>query len=176
MAIWDFIYENWKRKKKAANLYNSVVQYSRNPHLFTKMEVEDSVDGRFDCVALHLALMLRRLKNEGEILRPMAVELVSTFVMDMDRSLREMGVGDLSVGKHIKKMTSAFYGRAEAYEKALEFGTGTQELEETLSRNLYRNKNISKDILEAMSKYVYETDEKFKTLQNEDLEQGLFKL
>jgi len=175
MAFWDFFTKAGKNKEKAAMLYNSLVGYSRNPTLFTDLGIDDTVDGRFDCIALHLSLMLRRMKLEGEGLRGMAVELVSVFVMDMDRNLREMGVGDLSVGKHIKKMTSAFYGRAEAYEKALDI-EGDGYLEGVLERNLFRNKKISKDVLVAMAKYVYETDKQIKAMKTEDLKEGLFLL
>ncbi|MGY8985803.1 MAG: ubiquinol-cytochrome C chaperone family protein [Sphingomonadales bacterium] len=172
MAFWNFFTKAEKQKKKAANLYKSVVALSRNQDLFIGMNIEDSVDGRFNSITLHLSLILRRLKKEGNSLRGVAIDLVSIFVMDMDRNLREMGVGDLSVGKHIKKMTSAFYGRAEAYEKALE-SNENDEISGALKRNLYKDQEIPKDKLESMVKYVYETDIKFKNLKGEDLKNGL---
>ena len=67
MAFWNFFTKAEKQKKKAANLYKSVVALSRNQDLFIGMNIEDSVDGRFNSITLHLSLILRRLKKEGNV-------------------------------------------------------------------------------------------------------------
>ena len=123
----------FKRRKTAERrLYEAIVAAARHGVPYARWGVADTVDGRFDMIALHLFLVLERLKGENQVFRQ---KLVDEFFADMDRSLREMGVGDLSVGKKVRKMAEAFYGRAAAYEKAL--GEGAGALEIALLRNVY---------------------------------------
>ena len=89
---------------------------ARHPVAYAEWGVPDTLDGRFDMITLHTFLVLDRLKGEDRAFRQ---ELVDEFFRDMDRSLREMGVGDLSVGKKVRKMAEVFYGRLAAYDKAL---------------------------------------------------------
>lgn len=97
--------------------------------------VPDTVDGRFDLIVLHTYIVLDRLRAEGEAGRKLSQQLFDTLFDDMDRSLREMGVGDLSVGKHVKRMASGFYGRMKAYDEAR--AAGDEALAEALRRNVY---------------------------------------
>ncbi len=90
---------------KSFDLYCRIVNTSRNPDLFINFDIEDTVDGRFDCIALHLGLFIRRLQKEDNT-KDLLETILSAFVSDMDRNLREMGVGDLSVGKQVKSMAS----------------------------------------------------------------------
>ena len=82
--------------------------------------VPDTVTGRFDMISLHMALVLRRLKRDGKGAADFAQGLFDLFFKDMDRSMREMGVGDLSVPKRIEKMGGLFYGLVDGLEDALE--------------------------------------------------------
>jgi cytochrome b pre-mRNA-processing protein 3 len=86
-------------------------------------------------ITLHLSLLLLRLKAEGPAATDLGQALFDTLFADMDRSLREMGVGDLGVGKRVKEMGKAVYGRLAAYEAGLAGAPG--ELEAALVRNLY---------------------------------------
>jgi cytochrome b pre-mRNA-processing protein 3 len=113
-------------------LYEAIVAAARRPLAYAEWGVPDTLDGRFDMIALHMFLVLDRLKGEDRAFRQ---ELVDEFFRDMDRSLRELGVGDLSVGKKVRKMAEAFYGRLAAYDKAL--AGAPAELEESLSRNVF---------------------------------------
>jgi cytochrome b pre-mRNA-processing protein 3 len=114
-------------------LYEAIVAAARQPLFYIEMAVPDTVDGRFDMIALHLFLVLDRLKDD----QPEAVRqgLVDVFFRDMDRSLREMGVGDLSVGKKVRKMAEVFYGRVDAYRKAV--SEGESALSDAFARNVY---------------------------------------
>ena len=114
------------------SLYETIVAAARRPELYVGWGVPDTVDGRFDMITLHAFVILDRLKGEAAAFRQ---ELVHELFRDMDRSLREMGVGDLSVGKKVRKMAEVFYGRIAAYSRALDEG-GTS-LEESLIRNVY---------------------------------------
>ena len=122
--------------RAAAALYESIVEQAREPEFFASLGVPDSLDGRFETVALHVFLVLRRLKSDVSDASGFAQALLDAFFADMDRSLREMGVSDLGVGRRVKEMAKALYGRIQAYEKGIE-ENGDAALEAALRRNLY---------------------------------------
>jgi cytochrome b pre-mRNA-processing protein 3 len=117
-------------------VYGDIVAAARLPRLYSAMGVPDTVMGRFDMLALHVVLVLRRLRELPPPAESLAQELVDRFFADLDSSLREIGIGDVSVPKKIKKLGQAFYGRAEAYEKALSEDTPADALEKALARNI----------------------------------------
>ena len=96
--------------------YEAIVAAARHPAFYAEWGVADTLDGRFDMIALHTYLVLDRLKGAEPGFRQ---DLVDEFFRDMDYSLRELGVGDLSVGKKVRKMAESFYGRVAAYDTAL---------------------------------------------------------
>jgi cytochrome b pre-mRNA-processing protein 3 len=122
----------FKKPDSASALYEAIVAAARQPKFYANWQVPDTVDGRFDMIVLHMFLILRRLKNEAPEL---CQNITDLFFKDMDRSLREMGVGDLSVGKKVRRMAEAFHGRLNAYAKAIEKDDAT--LVQTLQRNVY---------------------------------------
>jgi cytochrome b pre-mRNA-processing protein 3 len=99
---------------RAHDLYDTIVAHSRQPDFYRTGGVPDTIDGRFDMIVLHAALVMARLRRAGEPGRERAQALFDLMFADMDRSLREMGVGDLKVGRRVKVMVKAFYGRAAA--------------------------------------------------------------
>ena len=119
----------------ADRAYDAVVAQARRPEFFTLSGVPDTLDGRFELICLHAFLFLHRLKREA----PPAAELGQAFFdamfADFDRSLRELGTGDLSVGREVKKMAQGFYGRIQAYEEGLQNGDAV--LAAALGRNLF---------------------------------------
>lgn len=133
----------------AHNLYTALVTMSRRPALYTDGGVADTVDGRFDLIVLHLCLILERLRRdpEGSLSRQTETPLLEVFFADMDQALREMGVGDLSVGRRVHDMAGAFFGRVRAYEAALaahDGGGGAEPLLDAIRRNLYRGEERAK--------------------------------
>jgi cytochrome b pre-mRNA-processing protein 3 len=136
----------------AATLYDAVVAQSRRPEFFENLGVPDSVDGRFDMIALHAFLLLRRLKDEKNGAEGLPQKFFDTMFGDMDRSLREMGAGDLGVGKRVKAMAKSFYGRIAAYERGLAGPAG--ELEDALARNLYGTIEGDPAHIAAMAQYM----------------------
>ena len=141
-----------EHKRIAANLYGRIVAQARRPAFYLGLGVPDTVDGRFEMVALHTFLVIRHLKGEGDADGRLAQALFDTMVADLDRGLREMGVGDLGVGKRVKKMVSAFFGRAAAYEAGLE--SGDASLGAALRRNVYGTVAASDDDAAALTAYV----------------------
>jgi cytochrome b pre-mRNA-processing protein 3 len=119
----------------ADQLYAALVEQARRPAFYAKLGVPDTVDGRFEMIVLHMFLVLHRLKGEAGAER-LGQDLFDAMFADMDRSLREMGVGDLSVGRHIKTMAKGFYGRVAAYESGLADPTDAA-LAEAIRRNVY---------------------------------------
>lgn len=116
-------------------LYGAIVTQARRPVFYTDFAVPDTVDGRFEMVSLHTFLLCHRLKDGDEVARSLAQDVFDAFLDDMDTALREMGVGDLSVPKKMKKMGEAFYGRTGVYDAAL--GEAEDKaLAEALSRNV----------------------------------------
>jgi cytochrome b pre-mRNA-processing protein 3 len=123
------------RADTISTLYGTIVAQARLPGFYRDYAVPDTVNGRFDLIVLHLALLLDRLK-EDESLRALGQGIFDRFCQDMDHNLREMGVGDLAVPKEMRRMGEAFYGRAQAYRAALA-AAGDEALVAALARNIY---------------------------------------
>jgi cytochrome b pre-mRNA-processing protein 3 len=142
-------------REQAHDAYVLLVRQSRQPFFYKEYEVPDTVDGRFDVMALHLFMVIHRLRSEtekeaGEFIRA----LTEVFFADMDRSLREMGVGDTGISRRIKNMAQAFYGRLTVYEQSF---TDPDKLAESLTRNLYRGTEKSPEIILAVIAYMQRT-------------------
>lgn len=116
-------------------LYRSVVAAARRPVWYRSGGVPDTIDGRFDMIAAILSLVLLRLEAEGDPGRAPSAHLTELFVEDMDGQLRERGIGDIVVGKHIGRMMGALGGRLGAFREAL--GPGG-DLDGAVERNIYR--------------------------------------
>jgi len=116
--------------------------------------VPDSFDGRFELLVLHAHLMVRRLRQEGERGEETGQLLFDALTAHFDEALRAIGVGDMSVGKHVKSMTRGLYGRLNAYDTGLDAGEPAV-LRDALRRNLYGTlENPDAAVLDAMAAYV----------------------
>lgn len=122
------------RRTAIAALYARIANASRVPGLYAALGIPDSLEGRFESLSLHMILALRALRELPPPADDVARDLTDAFFRDMDASLREMGVGDTVVPKRMKKVAAAFYGRAQAYDPALNAGRKA-ELAEALGRN-----------------------------------------
>jgi len=119
----------------ALPLYNAVVLRAREPHWYIDGAVPDTVDGRFDMIAAILSLVLIRLESDPAA-AGLAARITERFVTDMDGQLRELGIGDIVVGKHIGRMMAMLGGRLTAYREGL--AGDAAMLDAALVRNLYR--------------------------------------
>lgn len=115
-------------------LYVAIVAEARRPDWY-RAGVPDTIDGRFDMVASVLSLVLMRLEREGPETRTSQTLLTEIFIDDMDGELRQLGIGDLMVGKHVGKMIGALGGRISAFKAGLSDG----ELAPAIARNIFRN-------------------------------------
>lgn len=118
-------------------LYCATVAAARDPFLYRALGVADTLDGRFDLLCLHASLLIRRLQRDPEPGPALAQALFDAMFQDMDANLREMGVGDLSVGRHVRSMWEALQGRALAYGGAIDAGDAAA-LEAAIARNVWR--------------------------------------
>ncbi len=115
-------------------LHAAAVAQSRRPELYRNLGVPDTVDGRFELLTLHIVLLLERLRDLPAIRQ----DLFDTYVSDLDGALREMGVGDLSVGRRMKQLGQVFYGRAAAFDAAFKALPDDLELREVIARTVFR--------------------------------------
>jgi cytochrome b pre-mRNA-processing protein 3 len=118
-------------------LYGAAVGAARDPWLYTALGVPDTLDGRFDAVGLHVYLVIRRLNGAEPPGPELAQAVFDAMFADMDINLREMGVGDMSVGKRNRAMWEAFHGRSAAYSAAWDDDAA---LAAAIGRNLWRGK------------------------------------
>jgi cytochrome b pre-mRNA-processing protein 3 len=117
-------------------VYADIVAVARAPALYRDMGAPDTVMGRFEALALMMSLALRRLKALPPPADQLSQELVNRFFAELDLALREIGIGDVSVPKKVKKLGAAFYGRLQAYDSALAEDAEAGDLEAALARNV----------------------------------------
>ena len=119
-------------------LYAALVAQARRPGLYARLGAPDRIDARFELYTLHLALLLGRLKGQGEAAAETAQALFDAFIGALDDALRELGVGDLSVAKKMRKLGESLYGRMNAYEEPLR-ERDVDRLAVALARNVYES-------------------------------------
>jgi cytochrome b pre-mRNA-processing protein 3 len=123
-------------ERRGYELYTAAVGAARDPHFYDAMQVPDTLDGRFDMVGLFSFLLIKRLTTGNEAQPRVAQAVFDAMFNDMDVNLREMGVGDMSIGKKVRAMWEAFHGRSAAYAEAMQIGP--EALAASLQRNLWR--------------------------------------
>ena len=151
MKLFD-LFSTKDFSKNASKIYATVVNQARHPDFYLDFGVPDTPDGRFDMILVHAILVLRRLKRDHEKTADLSQEVFDLMFADLDQNLREMGFGDMGVGKRVKAMAEGFYGRVEAYEKGL--ADDETALNEALERNLYRKTSPSPSQTAAIAEYI----------------------
>lgn len=136
------------QEKPERRLYAAIVAAARHVVFYRDMGVADTIDGRFEMIVLHLFLVLNRLKHEG--VEQLRQNLTDEFFTDMDGSLREMGVSDVTVGKKVRKLAESYYGRVLAYDTAL---VSRHLLEAAIARNIYPQ-GAPADCAHALAQYM----------------------
>jgi cytochrome b pre-mRNA-processing protein 3 len=143
-----------RHERVGFQLYTATVGTAREPYLYTTIGVPDTLDGRFDLIGLHAFLLIHRLTREPEPGPALAQAVFDAMFSDMDINLRELGVGDLSVGRKVKTMWDAFHGRSRAYAQALEAGDDAA-LDAALARNLWRGDTPPDGAIAAMRRLAH---------------------
>lgn len=150
----------------ATAVYGAIAKRARTPELFEACGIPDTLDGRFDALALHAALMIDRLHREPDGIA-LAQAFFDAMFQHLDLTLREIGVQDLGVGRRIKIMAEGFHGRALAYREAL--AGGPISLADVLRRNAYGGRPpTGTDLVVRLEAYVrHEVDRLAATARND---------
>lgn len=146
-------------------LYQTAVVAARDPWFYTALGVPDTMDGRFDLIALHASLLVHRLRGDASPGPELAQAVFDAMFSDMDNNLRELGL-DMGVGKRVRAMWEAFNGRAHAYASALDAGDDAA-LAASLSRNVWRGGAVDDEQVRLLAAYVRR---QFEALRREDIE------
>ena len=141
MSLLQRIFGDRNDRAALALLYAAIVARGRDPFWYREGQVPDTIDGRFDMVAAVTALVLLRLEAEGESGRVPSILLTEAFIDDMDATLRQIGIGDYVVGKHVGRMMGALGGRLAAFRGAREEGS----LIEPVRRNVFHESPPSEE-------------------------------
>lgn len=143
-----------ERRLTAERIYAALVTRARQPVFFERFAVSDTFDGRFDLLALHAWLVLAGLKKDAQL----SQALVDAIFVGFEEALREMGAGDMGMGRRVKKFADAFYGRLKAYDDAKD----ASEMAAALERNLYRGRACDGQMVD----YVMQTRDRLASLAN----------
>lgn len=138
MIMLQNLFRTRPRQRPGEALYGLAVQQAREPAFYTTLGVADRIDARFELYTLHVLLLVMRLRDEGEQGAEAAQALFDTYVSALDHALRELGVGDISVGKKMRRLGEAMYGRMTAYEGPLRDGD-PGALAASLARNVFES-------------------------------------
>lgn len=135
-------------------LYAAAAAQARRPEFYLAAAAPDTIEGRFELYLIHVVLVLHRLRRNGAQARETSQVMFDAFLRSLDDSLREMGVGDLSVGKKMRRLGEAFYGRAKGYDAALAKLPDTADLEALVARTLYADLPDAEAGARTMTAYV----------------------
>lgn len=129
------LFKSRPSRKLAEALYGHAVTQARRPVFYADMGAPDRIDSRFELYTLHVLLLILRLRDDGRAGADAAQDLFDTYASALDNTLRELGVGDVSVGKKMRKLGEALYGRMNAYEAAI-LAQDVDGLSLALTRNI----------------------------------------
>lgn len=161
------LFPGYRQKEQGYKLYGKLVGQARNPVFYTEFGVPDDMDGRFDMILLHMFVLDHRLAGEAVGTKKIRRFVQEALFSDMDRSLREMGVGDMSIGKEVKKMGAAWFGRVKAYTAAIKSDSPLKELSIAVAKNLYKSEDAPH--AEAIAGYMLESLQKLKSVPQPDV-------
>lgn len=145
------------RPAKAAGgkLYASAVAQARSPAFYRDFGVRDSMEGRFELFSLHVIFLIERLKGHGEPAAETSQAVFDSYVKGLDDAFREIGVADTSVGKKMKKLAGAFYGRLKAYDEAVASLPDESAIREFVARTAFEERGEG-DVA-ALTSYLINT-------------------
>ena len=146
MIMLQNLFRTRPRERLGQRLYEAAVRQARDPAFYTRLGVADRIDTRFELYTLHVLLLVMRLRDEegpgGDRGAEAGQDLFNTYVSALDHALRELGVGDVSVGKKMRKLGEALYGRMTTWEPPLRDGDAA-ELAAGLARNVYESEDAA---------------------------------
>ena len=148
---------NSNNKLLIENIYTNIVKTSRNKTFFLDLNVDDTVEGRFDVIILHSFIFFNFFIYKDNEKSKLPQMLFDHMFLDFDSNLREMGFGDIAVNKRMKQFIKAFYGRISNYSKSISELTEQNRdslLKETILRNIYKDKETPIEYINFWSRYI----------------------
>jgi len=155
--MFKTLFRRQTQERQAQGLYALAVEQARQPDFYARLGVADRIDARFELYTLHVLLLFVRMKGEGERGADQAQKMFDTYVSALDNVLRELGVGDVSVGKKMRKLGEALYGRMSAYEKALRDGD-RDGFQASIARNVFESDDPAAGA--ELTRYALESHER----------------
>ena len=171
MTFLTRIFGGRQEREAYRPLYDAIVNAGRDPAWDVAGQVPDTIDGRFDMIAALMALTLLRLETEEERTRRPSVLLTELFIEDMDGSIRQIGIGDLMVGKHIGKMMGALGGRLTAFRMEIEAGG---DFKSVVAKNIFHGAPPNGQALDYVSRRLRELHGRLQALPCESILEGSF--
>ena len=162
----------WFQPKKnrwaVDRLHQSIQAQALRPDFYYEGGARDNFSGRFEMTCLHGSLAFRRLRAAGAAGKALSQDVFDALFDGFDEALRDIGTGDLSVGKKIRKMGEAFYGRAKAYDEAIDANPDSGDLQRALGRNL----GLDDAGKERFARYIRSVEDTLKRHTDEQLLSG----
>lgn len=150
--ILDRLLKPRPAKAVGARLYAGAVAQARSAPLYATLGVRDSLEGRFELFTLHVVLLLERLKGQGDLAAETSQAVFDAYVRGLDDAFREIGVADTAVGKKMKKLAGAFYGRLKAFDEAVASLPDREALSRMLARTALEERGEGD--VEGLTAYV----------------------
>ncbi len=151
-------------RKQISALHDQLVRQARAPVFYAGLGVPDTLDGRFDVLALHAHMLFERLHAAGA--RRLSQGLLDSLFLGLDEGLRDLGAGDMGMGRKMKNLANAFYGRMKAYSDARDVPV----LANAIVRNIYREQPGHEDAAAILAAYVLQARQ---TLAEADVINGI---
>lgn len=170
MRIMAFFSRSRREREEAERIYHAVVGAARHPAFYTIHGVPDTFVGRFEMLVLHLFPLVHRLTHGAGGDAGAARAVMESLVMDLDGSMRELGVGDLSVGKRVKALFGSYGGRLAAYAQAA--GESEEALALAIRRNVFAEGGVAESA-PALASWLRRTLENFERSEAASLKQGM---
>lgn len=168
------IFGLWRKKNDNQAIierqYAALTEAGRQPHFYRMGWVPDTVMGRFELISIMLILYFRRTRSSAQSGQEIAQSIIDAFFEDLDHSFRELGVGDLSIPKRMKKFAGMFYGRLQSYAAALD-EKNEADLAEALARNLHPQASPVPEMT-GLARYMLQADQTLRDIPEAVIETG----
>ncbi|MEM1364337.1 MAG: ubiquinol-cytochrome C chaperone family protein [Pseudomonadota bacterium] len=165
------LFRSFRAAPQADAIYAELMEASRQPGFYADLGVPDTMTGRFDMLVLHVFLFNHRIRN-SEALKGLGQEVFDNFFNDLDASLREVGIGDLTVPKRLKKMANSFYGQVQVYAEPVNNGAA-DELAEALARNMKEGEMEGGIKADTIARYMIAADRHLATVTDDEISRGI---
>lgn len=161
--------KNRHRPDHAASVYVAIIEAARNPALYVRFGVPDTLDGRFEMLCIMLHAVVRRLVHGNDPDTAFSMRITEHFVVDMDSNLRDLGVSDVRVAKKMKTLYGAYGGRIAAYDIAL--AAGGDALEKAVGRNVFPD-GAPKEAVAALARYMQAASAMLERMSSAEISAG----